>query len=86
MPSWSGSCDMGNQKRRVEKLELKNRRCPEQIWIPYVFHETDGAAGEARAKAAALADWERDNGPPGDRSLNFIARCIIASKSRGNYH
>ena len=69
---------MGNLKRRVEKLELKNRRCPEQIWIWYVFHETDGAAGEATAKAAAIADWERENGPAGDRQLNYIARCLVA--------
>jgi hypothetical protein len=73
---------MSRLNRRVEKLETKNRQDPEEVWVQYVIEEAAGEAAEAEAQAAAIAEWEKENGPLGDRQVNFIAMRLIAPKGR----
>jgi hypothetical protein len=62
---------------------LESRLTPERDWpwIPFVYDEEDGEEGEAAAQAEAVANWESENGPLGDRKLNFIVNRIITPTS-----
>ena len=61
---------MNKLERRVKALEAKE---PENNtpYICYVYDEGD-SEGEAAAKAEAVADWEAENGPLGERVPSFI--------------
>ena len=70
---------MNRLENRVEKLEASagvgDKDSPV---IGYMYHQADGEEGAATAQANAVAAWEVENGPLGDREPFFIQRCIVS--------
>ena len=67
--------------RRVRNLETRLTPEPDLPWVGYVYDEDNGEEGEAAAQAEAVTNWEAENGPLGDRKLNFIVNRIITPTS-----
>ena len=64
---------MNGLENRVKKLEKRaGIGKGDSPVITYLCHERDGEEGAATAQAEAVAVWEAENGPLGDREPFFI--------------
>lgn len=74
---------MSRIETRVEKLEQRagvgEKDSPV---IRYVCNQEDAEEGAAAARAEAVAAWEAENGPLGDREPFFIVRCLVSPPAR----
>ena len=79
---------MSSVTRRIKKLESRSPNNmdpwldPKIPNLSYYYFEEDGEEGEAKAKSAAIAEWEHDHGPLGGIEPNFIVRVVITGVSR----
>ena len=66
-------------KHRIEKLEKRvGFRKSDSPAIRYICDQKDGETGAEAARKKAVAEWEAENGPLGDREPVFIEHCIVS--------
>ena len=72
---------MNRLESRVRKIEARaGAKDRDNPFIIYYYHESDSEEDEATARSEAVAKWEAQNGPLGDREPSFIAVCFVSPK------
>ena len=66
-------------KHRIEKLEKQaGIGDSDSPAIRYICDQKDGETGAEAARKKAVAKWEAENGPLGDREPLFIERSMVS--------